>query len=102
MANAWIEHVKKYSKDNNKSYGCSISDPRCNATYKPVMKKSKKEKREEQTIINRTQARNQLLNKIKVMNEDDKPLLKMRFNSLNEAIRDDIKKNYSKYYDKLF
>ena len=102
MANAWIEHVKKYSKDNNKSYGCSISDPQCKATYKPVIKKTKKEKREEQTIINQTQARNQFLNRLKDMKEDEKPILKMKFSTLNESIREDIKNNYSKYYNKLF
>ena len=36
------------------------------------------------------------------MNDDDKPLLKMKFNSLNSKIRDDIKNHYAQYYDKLF
>ena len=25
MTNAWIEHVKKYAKDNNIAYGCAIT-----------------------------------------------------------------------------
>ena len=36
------------------------------------------------------------------MTDDDKPVLKMKFNSLNSIIRDDIKNNYPKHYDKLF
>ena len=27
MPNKWIEHVKQYAKDNNLSYGCSLSCP---------------------------------------------------------------------------
>ena len=36
------------------------------------------------------------------MTEDDKPLIKMKFNSLNNKIKEDIKNNHSKYYNKLF
>ena len=102
MPNAWITHVKNFAKENNKSYGCAISDPACKNSYERVVKKSKKELREEQRVINQTQARNQILNRIKTMTDDDKPILKMKFNSLNETIRNDIKQNFSKYYNKLF
>jgi len=34
MANAWIEHVRKWSKDNGVSYMCAISKPECKAAYK--------------------------------------------------------------------
>ena len=102
MPNAWITHVKNFAKENNKSYGCAISDPACKISYEKVVKKSKKELREEQRVINQTQARNQILNRIKTMTDDDKPILKMKFNSLNETIRNDIKQNFSKYHNKLF
>lgn len=103
MTNPWINHVKKFAKENNRSYGCSISDPACAASYTKVIKKSKKEKRNEQRLINQSQARNQFLNRVKNMSSDDeKPILKMRFNSLHETIRNDIKDNYSKLYNKLF
>ena len=102
MPNAWITHVKNFAKENNKSYGCAISDPACKNSYEKVVKKSKKELREEQRVINQTQARNQILNRIKTMTDDDKPILKMKFNSLNETIRNDIKQNFIKYYNKLF
>ena len=38
MSNEWIEHVKKNARENNMSYGCAISDPRCKASYKPKHK----------------------------------------------------------------
>ena len=58
MSNEWIEHVKKIARENNMTYGCAISDPRCKASYKPkhkivtkfptdVPKKLTKEEREE-------------------------------------------------------
>ena len=31
---AWTDHVKKWASEHNKTYGCSISDPRCKASYK--------------------------------------------------------------------
>ena len=110
MANKWIEHVKKFSKDNNKSYGCSISDPACKNSYKPVVKKTskeiaeeKKKKREERNKFYYDQFKYDMIDRIKKMKEDnEKPLLKMKFNTLNKAIRDDIKENYTKYYNKLF
>lgn len=32
--NAWIEHVKRWSKTRNISYGCAISNAECKAAYK--------------------------------------------------------------------
>ena len=45
MPNKWIEHVKKFSKENNIAYGCAISDPKCKASYKksPIGKEKEKE-----------------------------------------------------------
>lgn len=33
MVNAWVEFVRKYSKDHNISYGCAISKPDCKEQY---------------------------------------------------------------------
>ena len=33
MPNSWVEHIKKYTKDNNFSYGCALSTPECKNTY---------------------------------------------------------------------
>ncbi len=102
MANAWIDHVKKWSKENNKSYGCAISDQACKDSYTKVIKKSKKEVRQEKEKIVFQQIKNNLLNRIKNMTEEEKPILKMKYNLLNESIKKDIKDNYPKYYEKLF
>ena len=50
MTNKWIEHVKKYAKDNNLSYGCAFTCPNLKKDYIPVVKLSKKEKEEKKTI----------------------------------------------------
>lgn len=34
MANAWVEHVRKWSAANGVSYMCAISKPECKAAYK--------------------------------------------------------------------
>ena len=33
MSNAWVEHVKKWSKENGKSYACAISNQSCKEEY---------------------------------------------------------------------
>jgi hypothetical protein len=38
MANPWVEHVKKYAKDNNISYGCAMSMSEVKASYTPKQK----------------------------------------------------------------
>ena len=102
MPNKWIEHVKEFSKKHNLAFGCALSHPDLKKDYQPVIKKTHKEKREEKEKIVYDQIRNSLLSKIKHMNDDDKPLIRMKFNGLNTKIKDDIKNNYPKYYDKLF
>ncbi len=42
MSNSWIEHVKKYAKDNNLSYACALSTSQCKNTYNKPLSKSKK------------------------------------------------------------
>jgi hypothetical protein len=41
MPNAWVEHIKKYAKDNNVSYGCALSMPDCKESYKNKKKRTK-------------------------------------------------------------
>ena len=44
-----------------------------------------------------------MIHKIKTMNEEtDKPVLRMKYNSYSQSIRDIIKDKYPKYYNKLF
>lgn len=35
MTNPWIEHVKKYSREHNISYGCAISEAKASYVKKP-------------------------------------------------------------------
>ncbi len=41
MPNAWVEHIKKYAKENNLSYGCAL-----------VIKKQKNQKQKNQNQKN--------------------------------------------------
>ena len=42
MTNPWVEHIKKYAKANNISYGCALSTPECKNTYSKALSKSNK------------------------------------------------------------
>lgn len=42
MPNAWVSHIKTWARQNGKSYGCAMTDPRCKASYKaPAASQSK-------------------------------------------------------------
>jgi len=49
MANAWVEFVRKYSKDHNISYGCAVSKPECKSQYHAGKKNAMAEKQQEKT-----------------------------------------------------
>jgi TRAP-type C4-dicarboxylate transport system substrate-binding protein len=102
MPHKWIDHVKEFAKKNNISYACALTHPDLKKDYQPVIKKSYKEKREEKQNIIINQMTQQLINKIKNMNADEKPLVLMKFNGASKPIQDNIKTNYPKYYNKLF
>ena len=42
MVNAWIEHVRKYARDNNVSYGCAVSEAK--ASYAKASRSPKPDK----------------------------------------------------------
>jgi hypothetical protein len=49
MPSAWVEWIRKFAADNNTTYGCALSNPKCSATYrrwkqKQGMKLTKKDK----------------------------------------------------------
>ena len=44
MANAWVEFVRKWAKENNQTYSCSVSLPACREAYQAT-KPPKKAKR---------------------------------------------------------
>lgn len=39
MVNAWVEHVRAWSKANGVSYMCAVSKPECSAAYRSAPKK---------------------------------------------------------------
>ena len=54
MVNAWIEFVKKYSRETGLSYACSLSSPACKEAYQKVPNFSQQIKRIDSLIkINR-------------------------------------------------
>ena len=42
MPNRWVEHIRKFAKDNNMTYSCALSDPKIRDGYIPAPKKGKK------------------------------------------------------------
>ena len=42
----WTDFVKRWAAENNTTYSCALSDPRCKAAYSPPAKGAKKEKKE--------------------------------------------------------
>jgi RNA polymerase primary sigma factor len=43
MPNAWVEHIKKYAKENNLSYSCAMTMPDCKNSYKKTKESKTKE-----------------------------------------------------------
>ena len=102
MVNPWILHIKEYAKKNNVSYACALSKPDIKEGYQTSSKKSKKEKDDEKAQFYINQNINILKNRVKNMEENDKPILRMKFNSYNSQVKEGFKSKYPKYYDKLF
>lgn len=49
MPNKWVEHVKKFARDNNMSYGCALTDPDIRRGYeKAPVKKTKAKLQDEE------------------------------------------------------
>ena len=91
MPNKWVEHVKKFARDNNMSYGCALTDPDIRRGYeKAPIKKTKaklqdeeREKRQDEEEA-RVNARNREEEKKSVANEpithkESKKMLKKLF-----------------------
>jgi len=34
MPSMWVEWIRKFAADNNTTYGCALSNPKCSATYR--------------------------------------------------------------------
>lgn len=55
----WVQHVRRFAAENNLTYGCALSDPRCKETYKP--------------ITNYNPQLNKLVNLVKISNAGRQP-----------------------------
>ena len=102
MPNKWIQHVRMYSKEHNVTYACALSQPDIKDGYEKVIKKSKKQINEEKIKLFISQNIEMLKNKIKYMNDDDKPIIKMKVKSYNQAVQNGLKEKYPELWDKLF
>ena len=102
MPNKWIQHVKDFATKNQISYSCALSHPNIKDGYVKVVKKSKKEINEEKIKIFVAQNIEMLKNKIKNMDPDDKPIIRMKVKGYNQAVQDGLRDKYPKYYKKLF
>jgi len=100
MVNPWILWVKKYSKENNVSYACAITEAK--DTYVKKVKKTKEQEDEENLKF--------WGGKLKILkadykkrgdDEDQINLLKMRFKNYGQGLKDYVKTNDSYFYDKL-
>jgi hypothetical protein len=97
MSSDWINHVKKFSRDNNMTYGCAISDPRCKESYQIAKNKKILASRAKKYLVN---ARLEL-QKLK----DEKKKEKKQLPKLTEAGKlllkiQKKKKRQKKQYDK--
>lgn len=102
MPNKWIEHVKDYSKKNNMSYACALSDPDIKNNYEKVVRKSKKQIKDEKIQLFIAQNIEMLKNKIKNMKDEDKVIIRMKVNSYNKTVRDGLQLKYPRLWEKLF
>lgn len=47
MANKWIEHIRKWAEQNNTTYSCALSNPKCKEDYKKSLTSKEPIKKEE-------------------------------------------------------
>ena len=90
MSNPWVEHVRKYAKDNNMTYMCAITE--ASKTYRK-MKEEMKNKEEEPKIFSKiVKVKKQKKQKEEEEEEEDvdkisNDLQQLMFESGNEKIK---------------
>lgn len=94
MVNKWIEHVKKYAKDNNVTYACAISEAK--KTYVKVDKELEKKKRSE---VNKKLKLKSLLKDYKEAKDQEKELevIRIKYSDFPKAMKDYFKENAPKF-----
>lgn len=84
-SNRWIEHVRKYSKDHNISYGCAVSEAKASyvkapkAPRKPRASKTPKEKAPStrQSRVAKPKAQKKMMNREKEIEDFIKEIMAM-------------------------
>jgi hypothetical protein len=84
MPNKWVEHVRKFAKDNNLSYGCALSDPNIRKGYEPTGKKAQA-KRADEERDKRQDEEEKRLSDIKKNEEREKLLALVKADSRTHA-----------------
>ena len=99
--NSWIDHVKAYAKEHNITYHCAISHAK--SSY---VKKTNEDKANEK-LLEAQKAMKGHMKRLKTQYEEVKHddyrlgLLKMKFNSMNQALKDYIQKHDSELFNKI-
>ena len=101
MSNKWVQHVQQFAADNKLRYSCALSHPDIKKEYKPVVKKSSKERKEEMIIQNDKIIIKDMIKRIKNSTDEDRPVILMKFNNLKPELKEEIKMTYPNIYNKL-
>lgn len=97
--NRWVEHVKKYAKENNVSYACAISEAK-----KTYVKVDKNEKKKEMMETLKRKWRSDIMKNFTniIRNDPDSlPSLRLKFKTRNKGYREFMKEVAPKMYEKL-
>ena len=98
VKNPWIQHVKKYSEENNISYACAI--PQAKTTYKKIDKDEKEAQfRREQIIL-----WNNTIDLFIQRYDDDNdslPMIQLNLNNRPKSFHEHLKKVAPEFYKLL-
>ena len=97
--NPWVEHVKKYAKENNMTYACAI--PEAKKTYNKVDKNSKKNEMMEVLKKKWRNDINKNFSKVLRENPESLPSLRLKLKTRNKGYREYMKQVAPKLYEKL-
>ena len=101
MVNPWVEHVRKYAKDNNISYMCAITEAK--ASYEKSDPKARKAEKETELFKSNVSNQYKKFKKLVADNNDESDLksIKARFSKLNDRMQEAIKTRDENLYNKL-
>jgi len=98
-SNPWVEHVKKYAKENNMTYACAI--PEAKKTYTKVDKNAKKNEMMEVLKKKWRSDINKNFTTVLRANPGSLPSLRLKFKTRNKGYREYMQQVAPKMYIKL-